>query len=544
MVKRPTNKELQARIDELERMLDDNRLFASAQTLNDNAAYDLRTKQELIDQLRFIKILFDTVPNPIFYKNREGIYLGCNQSFSMQILGLPPEAIIGRSLFDLPQVIPRDLAEIYYQQDLNLINNPGKQVYEAKVHCADGIVRDFLFYKATYTDHKGEIAGIIGLMLDVTERNSMQVALKESEEKYRSMMESMNDAVYICSPDFHISYMNPKMVGIIGYDATGQKCHKVLHNLDAPCPWCTFDSVKRGEITEVEVTSPKNRHTYIITNSPIFHQNGSISKMTIYRDKTNRKLIEEELLKARKLETAGVFAGGIAHDYNNLLFIILGNLLMLEKNPGTPANASGLLQAAEAAAQKAAKLTKRLLTFTRGESLTMDRYAVAELLEEIVSGISPDEKHPVELRIPPGVQHVYVDPGLISMAVTNIITNAREAMEEGGEIIISAENVRFDKNPYQVIGVPADTGSEYVRIAIADKGMGIDQEVLPKIFDPYFSTKKRCEEKGLGLGLSASYSIIRKHNGTIRVESAKGMGTTVSIYLPANPPNPQPTLLG
>ncbi len=544
MARRPSYKELQTRVSELEEKLKASLHLPSPLALEDTAGYDLKTRQELIDQLRFVKILFDTVPNPIFYKSKEGVYLGCNQSFSMQIIGTPPEKIIGHSLFDLPDVIPKELADVYYRQDQNLISNPGRQTYEAKVHCADGVLRDFLFYKATYTNHTGDVAGIIGLMLDVTERNRMQIALKESEEKYRSMMESMNDAVYICSPEYRISYMNPKMIQKIGYDATGQRCHEVLHRLEAPCPWCTYDKVRDGEITEVEVSSPKDGHTYVITNSPIFHQDGSISKMTIYRDKTNRKMMEEELLKARKLEATGVFAGGIAHDYNNLLLIILGNILMLKKESSKLDKSFGLLQIAENATQKAANLTRRLLAFTHGESLSLERHAVADLITEITSGVELENKYHINLQLTADIHPVYVDTGLISMAVVNIITNAKEAMEAGGDIIVSAGSFCFDKDSHQAIGALAATPGEYVRIAISDQGTGIDQKTLPKIFDPYFSTKQRGDEKGLGLGLTISYSIIRKHNGTILVESTKGAGSTFSIYLPATPPAPSLMTVG
>ena len=548
MHKKPSYKELQARIAELESELKGSGRISTSFppfSAEDVEIYgNLTTKQELIDQLRFIRILFDTVPNPIFYKNKEGIYLGCNQSFSMQVLGIPPEDIIGRSLYDLPEVIPRKLADVYCRQDRKLISQAGSQTYEAEVRCADGILREFLLYKATYPDHSGEVAGIIGLMVDITDRNRMEIALKESEERYRSMMESMNDAVYICSPDYRVSYMNPKMIKKVGFDATGRKCFEVLHNLEVPCPWCVYPKVRKGEIVELEVSSPKDGHTYIITNSPIFHQDGSISKMTIYRDKTNRKRMEEELLKARKIEATGVFAGGIVHDYNNLLFTIMGNILMLKKETVKSANASQFLQAAEDAAQKAAKLTRRLLAFTHGESLALERQAAGDLIKDIVHNLDLGENYSIDLQIPEDLPEVSIDTGLISMAMTNIITNAKEATAAGGIITVSAANVRFDENSHQILSALIDTAGEYVRIAVADHGTAIEKEVLPKIFDPYFSTKQRGAEKGLGLGLSTSYSIIRKHNGTILVESEQGVGTTVAIYLPVHTSPPSVTAIG
>lgn len=538
MTDNPTYQELLARIEQLERQLqeraDDGRI-RSAEHHQAQVDASRQANLNLADQLRFIKTLFDTIPNPVFYKNSAGVYLGCNQSFAELILGIPPERIIGCSLYDLPDLIPKELADIYHAKDQALLNNPGLQVYETKVKCADGQLRDFIFSKATYPDHTGQVAGIIGLMVDMTEQNRIKSQLKESEEKYRSMMESMTDAVYICSPDLHISYMNPKMIERVGYDASGRQCHEVMHSLESPCPWCTFHKVAGGEQTEVEVMSPKDGRSYMVTNSPIFHENGSISKMTVYRDITQRKRLEKELLVARKIEATGVFAGGIAHDYNNLLFIILGNILMSKRTLEQTSDACRLLQSAEEAARKAAKLTRRLLAFTHGESLALKDHPVRELIEDALKSMEAKKQYPVELLLDDDLHTAHVDAGLITIALRNILENAREAMKDGGPITIKATNVLPGPLGAHSIATLDHPGS-CICIMISDCGTGIDEDILPQIFDPYFSTKQRGARKGLGLGLSTSYSIVHKHGGAIRVDSVKDAGTTVSIYLPADSP--------
>ena len=326
----PSSQELLDRIKDLEQQL----LRISKEKQHQTPESLSQLTCELQDRLTFIQTLFDTIPNPVFYKNVKGIYLGCNRSFTDLILGITPEELIGCSLYDLPDVIPKNLADIYHKQDQKLFNNPGTQIYETRVYCSDSIERDFIFYKASYLDHGGKVAGLVGLMLDITDRKKIQKTLEESEEKYRSMMESMTDAVYICGPDLTINYMNPKMIEQVGHDATGFLCHKVLYNLQAPCPWCVFPRVKNNEKVDQEVQNPKNGSTYIVTSSPIHNPDGSISKMTIYHDITNRKRMEDELFLAKKIEATGVFVGGIAHDYNNLLLTIIGNLLMARQAPG------------------------------------------------------------------------------------------------------------------------------------------------------------------------------------------------------------------
>lgn len=489
---------------------------------------------ELQDRLTFIQTLFDTIPNPVFYKNVQGIYLGCNRSFTDLILGIAPEDLIGCSLYDLPDVIPKHLADIYYKQDQKLFNNPGTQVYETKVNCSDSIERDFIFYKATYLDHGGKVAGLLGLMLDITDRKKIQKNLEESEEKYRSMMESMDDAVYICGPDLTINYMNPKMIKQVGYNATGLLCHEVLHNLPVSCPWCVFPRVKDNETVEQEVQSPKDGRSYIVTNSPIHNPDRSISKMTIYHDITNRKRIENELLLAKKFEATGVFAGGIAHDYNNLLLTILGNLLMARQAPGLipdPSTSSLLLQA-EDAAQKASQLTKRLLAFTHGDALTFEECSISNCIEEGLKHFTTDLNYPIELNFALDLKPAYLDSGLFIIVLRSLLDNAREAMETGGAITITANNIEINaQSPIYEKGLIEKVG-DYIEIEIKDNGAGIAKEILPKVFDPYFSTKKRGAQKGVGLGLATSYSIIRKHAGHIVIGQEKGPGTTVTIYLP------------
>lgn len=523
---KPTYEELERRIQDLEAELQRREHVAG-----DGAATPPLT--ELMDQLRFQKTLFDTIPSPIFYKDKDGVYLGCNKAFSSLILGVPQEEIIGCTLYDLPELIPQELADIYFEQDKALFENPGLQVYEAKVKCSDGQTRDYVFYKSTYSDHGGNVAGILGLMLDVTEKNEFQLKLEESQEKYRSMMESMTDAVYICSPDLTISYMNPAMRARVGYDAVGEKCHKTLHDLDEPCPWCTFAQVQQGFVTEIEVDSPKDGRSYIVSNSPIHHHDGSVSKMTIYHDITGRIKLERELLMAKKLEAAGVFAGGIAHDYNNLLFVILGNLQLL-KNDLDSSVSQALAQNIEDAAKKAASLTKKLLAFTYDESLTLERTVIDRIIEDAVEDATRDEeKFSVSMELPGTRLMAYADGGLLAKVLGNLIENSKDALgDDGGTIFIEAEKVILDQNSDLIQNRLLKKTGEYVRIAVADNGSGIVDEIKPYIFDPYFSTKQKGAQKGLGLGLSTSYSIIRKHGGNLRLESDSEMTTTLALYIP------------
>ncbi len=520
MASKPSYQDLLNKVSELEKTLPEQP--AHSKTISSNEHHP--------HQLQFIKTLLDTIPSPVYYKNAKGIYLGCNRAFSEQIVGRPPEQIIGKSLFDLPHVVPQDFAEKYYQQDLALIANSGTQFYEGPVQCADNLQRDFLFYKATYTDESGTVAGIVGVMLDITQKNAIQKALQESEEKYRSMMESMADPAYICSPELIVSYMNTAMIEYIGYDATGEKCHKALHNLTTPCTQCNMPKVQTGKSHQSEVISPKNNRHYSISNSPIFHQDGTISKMTIYRDITPIKEMEKKLSEAQKLEAVGILAGGIAHDFNNLFTTIMGNILIALKEVENQPTVKTLLQEAETASSRAINLTRRLLAFAKDETISLQTVSISKLLHNAQKEVLEKTKFQVELSLPATLWKSKLDPDLTLYTFENIFKNAIQAMPKGGRLKVIARNLTHTSSPDKKL--PFLPG-KYVHIEIGDEGVGIEKSDLKNVFTPYYSTQKRGVTNGMGLGLATSRSILAQQSGEITIESEVGTGTRVHIYLPA-----------
>jgi PAS domain S-box-containing protein len=169
--------------------------------------------------IMIMETLLDTMPNPVFYKDREGRYQGCNIAFAEQILGLPKTSIIGCTLFDMPQAIPGHLAEVYAQQDAAMLENPGTQFYESEVQCADGIRRHFFFNKATVMDTEGQTAGIVGVMLDITERKQAEEALRKSEERFRRFFEDVSLGIFQSTEDGVIMNVNPAFAKMFGYAA-------------------------------------------------------------------------------------------------------------------------------------------------------------------------------------------------------------------------------------------------------------------------------------------------------------------------------------
>ena len=370
----------------------------------------------------------------------------------------------------------------------------------------------------------------IQLQEDIDERMKIERELRESEEKYRSMMEAMNDATYICSNDFRIVYMNSAMRERIGYNAVGERCSKVIHGLDEQCPWCVHQRVMDGEHVRNEIVSPKDKRTYQVSNSPIFHLDGSISKLTIFRDNTDVRKIEAQLQQAQKLESVGRLAGGVAHDYNNALSVIIGFTELALDDAAPDSQMKANLEEILKAAHNATDITRQLLTFARKQNVEpklLDlNTSVGNMLKMLRRLIGED----IDLVWVPesDLWPIEIDPSQVNQILANLCVNSRDAIKGVGKITIQTKNIRFDESLCKAY-IDSRPG-DFVKLAVSDNGCGMDKRVQEKIFEPFFTTKN--VDKGTGLGLSTVYGIVKQNNGFINVYSEPGHGTTVSIHLP------------
>ncbi len=240
------------------------------------------------------------------------------------------------------------------------------------------------------------------------------------------------------------------------------------------------------------------------------------------------KRSEDELQKIRDLESIAALSGGIAHDYNNLLTVIIGNISLIQSYIEPDDMISHLLDEALEASMTAKSLTQKLITFSRGGAPIMETASIAPVIKSATEFTLSGSNIKCEFSIPDDLWLVHIDKTQIGHVIHNLVMNAREAMPSGGIIKVIAENVNIaDKT--RVL-----EKANYVKISIIDQGIGISKEILDKIFDPYFSTKDMGTQKGMGLGLSICHSIIKQHNGNIVAESAAETGTTLHFYIPAS----------
>jgi PAS domain S-box-containing protein len=459
--------------------------------------------------------------------------------FLLNLTGWKKEEIIGKNWFDvfIPENIKEELQNIF---DIIMTRKDTLEysTYENDILTKSGERRNIAWFNVLSKDVQEDVMDVTLVGIDITERRVAQKELLRSEQRYRSMMESFADPLYICSPDLTVEYMNPAMIRRIGRNATGEKCFKTMHGFDSRCDWCIFDSVTHGDTVETTVKSPLDNRHFRVSNMPIQNPDGTISKMTIFRDITDyvkaveeKKMAQKQLMQAQKMESIGNLAGGIAHDFNNILSSIIGftELALDDAQKGTPLEDS--LQEVFWAGKRARDLVKQILAFARQSDEKRSPLQPGIIVKEAVKFIRSTIPAAIEIR-----QHI--DSGSLIMAnatqlhqvLMNLFTNAAHAMRDaGGELDVRLKDVVVDK-----VEALNDIGLEpggYVEIMVSDTGVGISPEAISRIFDPYFTTKGPGE--GSGMGLAIAHGIVESYGGKITVESRLGKGTTFTLYLPA-----------
>jgi two-component system cell cycle sensor histidine kinase/response regulator CckA len=383
-------------------------------------------------------------------------------------------------------------------------------------------------------DESGNVSMVAEHVRDVTAQKKARQSLVDSEKKYRSLFEAMQEGFALHEVvydetgkpvDYRFLDVNPAFEKSTGYHrslVTGKTIHELMP--DSELRW--IDEFGRtaltGEPRHFEKYSEKwGRHFEVNTYSP---QPGQLA--AIFVDLTERRRLQEELVKGQKLESLGILAGGIAHDFNNILAGILGNLSVARMVLPDDHKALERIFRCEKAIQQATCLTQQLLTFSRGGSPLKKVLNLRHIIEESALFALRGSNVTNELDIADDLWLIEADEGQITQVINNLLINADQSMPGGGVVLIEAGNLLLEKDE-----VSSLESGRYVRVRVVDHGKGIPPKYLDKIFDPYFTTK----ESGTGLGLTSLYSIVKKHDGQVLVSSRVGRGTVFEIYLPACP---------
>jgi two-component system, cell cycle sensor histidine kinase and response regulator CckA len=370
--------------------------------------------------------------------------------------------------------------------------------------------------------------------------------IEAAEQRYRRFFEDDLTGDYIATADGRLLECNPAYARILGYHSVADALANAT-TTPYPSPESReelLDRLRRErmlEEVEVELRRRDGEPVHVIQNViGSFDEAGELVQVKGYLfDITARKQLEEQFLQSQKMEVVGKLAGGVAHDFNNLLTVIRGNTALLLQDVAAGSSSHGDLQEIERAALRAGELTQQLLAFSRRQVLmpkVVDLNATVGEMDKMLRRLIGEDIELITV-LDPDLSHIRVDPGQLQQVLMNLVVNARDAMPQGGTLLIETENAVL--GPEQARRLAYVAPGPYVRLSVRDTGCGMSEEVQRRVFEPFFTTK--AQGKGTGLGLSTAYGIVKQSGGYIWADSVEGQGSTFRVYLPrARPARGEP----
>ena len=503
-----------------------------------SAVRNITARKQMEDALRESearnRALLHAVPDMMFVFDRDGFFLDCHAAENADLL-LPPEQFIGRSVYE---VLPQDIAAMTLMHIENIVANGQTPPYWYAVE-QEGATRIYESRLVLCGENK-----FLAIVRDISEQRQAEEALRRRENQLQRIFEILPIGLWFADKDGTLLRGNPKGIEIWGAEPTVPfaeygvfKAWRLpTRELVEADQWALAKTICNGEtivdeLLEIEAFDGQ-RKTILNYTAPVLDGDGRLDGAIIVNlDISDRKALEEQLLQAQKMESIGRLAGGVAHDFNNMLGVILGyaEILLEQVSVGQPMYKA--VHGIQQAAQRSANLTRQLLAFARKQTVApqvLDLNAtVAGMLTMLRRLIGED----IALSWLPGpdLWPVRMDPSQIDQILANLCVNARDAIGgKTGRVTIETANVVFDQ-AYCAIHAGFLPG-EYVLLAVSDDGCGMDQEILSHLFEPFYTTKETGE--GTGLGSAMVYGIIRQNNGFINVYSEPDQGTTFKMYLP------------
>ena len=493
------------------------------------------------EELARYKELLENVDDAVYILDLNGNILEANEAAYSQ-MGYTSETFFKLNLAD---IIPKKDAQLIMGQ----VGATDQQQHHKKINLetahshkdGDSIPVEIHSRVIMY---KGRNV-ILNVARDISKRIEAEKALRESEERYRSVVENSRDGIMVMNDGFQIIYANEVLLQILGYarkEIQGSYFKKYLTQNSLEPAEDFFIDTFRGEMIPsglvCTVIDKKGKERPVKIGANRFEDSSGkvklVSQLSDITDKLKaereKKNLEAQLIHAQKMEAIGTLAGGIAHDFNNILMGIQGYLSLMRLNQEAENSHGKYIHGIEENVMSAANLTEQLLGFARKGKYTPRTTCLNDVVEKSTRMFTRTKKEiSVHKRFQEDIWNVEVDQGQIEQVLINLYLNAWHAMPEGGDIYIQTENVSLGDDyckPFEV------RGGNYVKTSVTDSGIGMDKETMERIFEPFFTTKEIG--KGTGLGLASAYGIVKNHNGIIRVYSEKGHGTTFVIYLPAS----------
>ena len=487
-----------------------------------------KAQEALYESERRYRSLFEFMEEGFLRTDTNGYITMANMAIAKICAYKSPDEMIGvhaTTLYANAEEREKIIKEV---QQKGVVHN-----YEIMLRSKEGHLFWTLSNIKLFKNDNDEVLGTEGLIRDITNRKKSEDALRESEEKFRKIYEYMSVGIAKINLDFRIESANKAYCEMLGY-SENQLIGKHLKDITAP------ETLKENLIKQSQLATGEIDHYRM--EKQFIHQNGTIIDgildsdlvrdaygnplyfLSSVLDITERNRLEKKVQQTQKMEAIATLAGGIAHDFNNILSVIVGNISYALSCLKKDDELFDVLSDVMHGTKQAENLTHQLLTFAKGGEPIKKLCNINKILEEASTFFTSGAKSKCNFYLADNLWSTEVDSGQINQVVSNLVINAGQSMPNGGIITIRSENTEIE--PDSVF--PLSPG-QYVKISIEDKGIGIKDEHVSSIFNPYFTTKK----KGNGLGLTTAYSIIKRHNGHISVYSEIGLGTVFNIFLPA-----------
>jgi PAS domain S-box-containing protein len=483
----------------------------------------------------FTSTLLDSIEDGVVVYDLQFRYQIFNR-FMERLTGMRAEDTIGKKAFELfPHLLANGVDKLLERAAAGETVRSPDQPYHIPLTGKSGWVTGQ--YSPIY-DLDGRCVGVVGIIREVSQRKKVEDALRQSERWFRSIIENATEMVLVLEVDGTAKYVSPASKRVLGRDPKeiqGANVFNFIHPEDARTVQMEFARLLelRGAATPLEFRcrhSDGSWRTFVATARNLMHDPHVYGVIVNARDATEQRSLELQFQHVQKMEAVGRLAGGVAHDFNNLLSVIQGNAQLALR--AIAKSAPGHEEVAEIglAADRAAVLTRQLLTFSRQQPLSLQDLRPNEVIEEIQRLLErllgDDIKLALSMEALTG--SVRADRGQLEQVLMNLAVNARDAMPNGGKLEIATGDTEVTPDFARMH--PGTKPGSYVVIAVNDTGTGMTADVKGRIFEPFFTTKPRG--KGTGLGLSTVYGIVQQCGGFVLVDSEVGLGTTFKIYLP------------
>jgi PAS domain S-box-containing protein len=495
-------------------------------------AEDIAERKLAEDALRHseerLRLITNLVPHGIFAKDANGRHIFANPALA-ELAGLSIEEILGKDDYDL--VADEAQAAAYRADDLAVIQSGSKMVISEELRTdLSGRTRILQTIKIPFTIADTDQPGVLGVCMDITER-------KRTEARFRRLVDSNVQGVFFWNTNGQITGANDAFLRMVGYTRDDLEAGRLSWAEMTPPELLEQSRRVMNELAISGICEPYEKEFIRQDGSrvPVFvgpaaFEDNRDEGFCFMLDLTERKKLEQQFLRAQRMESIGTLASGVAHDLNNILLPITLCIGILMREANTPQTRVTLETIADSA-KRGADVVRQVLSFARGmegQRIEIQPKHIFKDLKDIIKDTFPKN---IQLRfsIPDDIWTLLGDPTQLHQILLNLCVNARDAMPNGGSLTVSAENRTLDEQ-YATMDVTAKAG-RYIYITVTDSGTGIPRKIIHKIFEPFFTTKEL--NKGTGLGLSTVMAIVKSHEGIINVYSEPGKGTTFNLYLPA-----------